>query len=373
MNKDRTSDLIRSFLPSVIAIIIGMIISIVVMIAANPSNAPTAILRLFMGPFNTPGTAGIGNMLYLMIPLLMCGLSVGFAFKTGLFNIGASGQFIIGAFVAILIGAKATMIPESLRWIIALLGSALAGAVWGSIVGILKAYRNVNEVITSIMLNYIGMYLVNYLIPVMGIYNRLKNNTINIQTQVPKFGLDLLFPFSFVSGGILIAIAIAIILYFIIQKTTFGFELKAVGLNRHASRYAGINENRSIILSMTIAGALSGLAGGLVFLSGIGRHISVVDVLPQEGFDGIAVSLLGANHPIGIIFSSLFVAYIKMGGQAIQTLGYTPELIQMMTAIILYISALSLLFKNLLGRRKRRPVTTDIDVTDSDSETSVEG
>lgn len=361
MFKDKDSAFYKSFLPSLIAIFIGMIISIIVMIVANPENAFRAVIQLFKGPFNTPGVTGLGNLLYYMIPLLMTGLSVGFAFKTGLFNIGASGQFIVGAFVAILIGAKFTAVPENIRWIFALLGATLTGALWGAIVGVLKAYRNVNEVITSIMLNYIGMYLVNYLIPVLGIYNRLKNNTINISTQVPKFGLDKLFPGSFASGGIFIAVIIAIILYIVIDKTTFGFELKAVGLNRFASRYAGINENRSIVFSMMIAGALSGLAGGLVYLSGIGRHISIVEVLPQEGFDGIAVSLLGANHPLGILFSSLFMAYINMGGQSIQTLGYSPELIQMMTAIILYISALSLLFKQLLGRRtKNTPtITTD--------------
>ncbi len=353
MFKDRDSTFYKSFLPSLIAIVIGMIISIIVMFVANPENAFRAVIQLFKGPFNTPGMKGLGNLLYYMIPLMMTGLSVGFAFKTGLFNIGASGQFIVGAFVSILIGAKFTAVPESVRWIFALLGATLIGGIWGSIVGILKAYRNVNEVITSIMLNYIGMYLVNYLIPVLGIYNRLKNNTINISTHVPKFGLDKLFPGSFASGGIFIAVIIAIILYFVIDKTTFGYELKAVGLNRFASRYAGINENRSIVFSMMIAGALSGLAGGLVYLSGIGRHISIVEVLPQEGFDGIAVSLLGANHPLGIILSSLFMAYINMGGQSIQTLGYSPELIQMMTAIILYISALSLLFKQLLGRKSK--------------------
>lgn len=359
MRNQKLTNFIQGFLPSFIAIMVGMVIGIIVIVMANPSNATEAILRLFMGPFNNPGTTGLGNLLYYMIPLLMCGLSVGFAFKTGLFNIGASGQFIVGGFVAIYIGVKFTAVPESTRWIFGLLGAMSIGAIWGAFVGLLKALRNVNEVITSIMMNYIGVYLVNYLIPISGIYDRLRNATVHVPTVIPKFGLDRFFPNSFFSGGIIFALIIALVLYFVIEKTTFGYELKGVGLNREASRYAGINEKRSIILSMTIAGALSGLAGGMVFLSGIGRRISVVDVLPGEGYDGIAVSLLGANHPLGIIFSSLFMAYIKMGGQAIQTLGYSPELIQMMTAIILYVSALSLLFRQIMQRRQRAEHTIE--------------
>ena len=361
MNKEKFSHFLRGFLPSLIAISIGMIVGIIVIVVANPDHALLAITRLFMGPFNNPGTTGIGNLLYYMIPLLMTGLSVGFAFKTGLFNIGASGQFIVGGFVAIYIGIKFTAAPESIRWIFGLLGAAAVGAIWGSVVGLLKALRNVNEVITSIMMNYIGVYLVNYLIPVLRIYDQLRNSTLNVPTVIPKFGLDKFFPNSFFSGGILFALALALTLYFVIEKTTFGYELKAVGLNREAARYAGINEKRSIILSMMIAGAISGLAGGLVFLSGIVRRISVVDVLPAEGYDGIAVALLANNNPIGIIFSAMFIAYIKMGGQAIQTMGYSPELIQMMTAIILYVSALSLLFKQLLSRRKKTVSPAKID------------
>lgn len=343
---------LRPILPSLISIVIGMIIGIIVLFASNPANATEATIRLFKGPFNFGLIKGVGDLLYYSTPILMTGLSVGFAFKTGLFNIGASGQFIVGAFIAVYIAIKWTFIPLPLLWIVALIGAALVGALWAFIVGLLKAWRNVNEVITSIMMNYIGMYSVNHFIRSWGIYDSLRNQTMRPKVTIPTFGLDSIFPGSFANGGIVIAILFAILMYIILNKTTFGFELKAVGLNRHASRYAGVNENRSIIYSMLIAGALSGIAGGLTFLASTGRHITVVNTLAAEGFNGIGVALLGLNNPIGIIFSSMFMSYIKLGGQAIQTLGYVPEIIEMMIAIILYISALSMLFNSLLSKRK---------------------
>ncbi|HHX52876.1 MAG TPA: ABC transporter permease [Erysipelothrix sp.] len=345
---------IKPVLPSLISIVIGMFIGVIVLFISNPSNATEAMIRLFKGPFNFGLVKGVGDLLYYSAPILLTGLSVGFAFKTGLFNIGASGQFIVGAFVAVYIAIKWTFIPAPLLWIVALLAAALVGALWAFLVGLLKAWRNVNEVITSIMMNYIGMYMVNFLIRFSGIYDSLRNQTQRVKVTIPSFGLDTVFPGSFANGGIVIAIVLAIVMYIILNKTTFGFELKAVGLNRFASRYAGVNENRSIIYSMLIAGALSGIAGGITFLASTGRHITVVNVLAAEGFNGIAVALLGLNNPIGIIFSSMFMSYIKLGGQAIQTLGFVPEIIELMIAIILYISALSVLFNNLLSRRKSK-------------------
>ena len=322
---------ITAALPSLFSIVIGLLAGVLVILFTDSSKALSAIRNLFLGPFygiynpNQSSMTGLGNMLFFMIPLLMTGLSVGLAFKTGLFNIGASGQFLLGSYVAIHLARKLTVVPNSWRWLISLLGAALAGMLLASIAGMLKAYRNVNEVITSIMLNYTSMYLVNYLIRTMGLYDRLKNRTLPVQTKIPTFGLDRIFPQSFVSGGILIAIALAIISYVLLYKTTFGYELRAVGLNRSAARYAGINEKRSIILSMALAGLFAGLAGGLIHLAGVGRAIQVRDLLPPEGFDGIAVALLGLNHPLGIIFAALFMAYIKVGGQTIQTLGFAPK------------------------------------------------
>ena len=340
----------RSAAPSLLSIVFGLLLGLLVIFVTKPDQAGVALPNFLRGPFNT-GWIGFGNLFYYATPLLMTGLSVGFAYKTGLFNIGAAGQYLFGAFLSILIAYKCKgIIPDAILWLVALLAAGFGGALLGAIVGALKAYRNVNEVITCIMLNYTVMYIVNDLIKSWGIYNQLKNSTVGISASIPKMGLDLIFPKSIIGGGILIAILLVFVLHVLLRKTTFGFELRGVGLNRHAAQYAGINENRSIVLSMAISGALAGLGGAMVMLAGSGAYLAVRDVLPQEGFDGLAIALLGLSEPVGIFLAALFVAALKMGGQAIQTLGYTPELTTIIIAMILYISALSVLFKRLFAR-----------------------
>ncbi len=357
MNKKNSSFLSKAA-PSIIAVLIGLVIGVIIIVATSPDNALKAIPHFFMGPFNK-GWVGLGDLFYHVTPVLMTGLSVAFAYQTGLFNIGASGQFLFGAFLAILVGVKLkNVVPTSVLWILSLLAAAIGGGLVASITGALKAYRNVNEVITSIMLNYTSMYVVNYLIKKWKIYNQLKNQTLPVGSSIPKMGLDKIFPNTIAGGGIVLAIIAVIILHIILHKTIFGFELKGVGLNRHGAKYAGISEKKSIVLSMTIAGVLAGLAGGMLYLSGAGNNITVQDVLPNEGFDGIAISLLGLNEPIGVLLSAILIAFLKMGGQAIQTLGFAPELITMIISIILYISALSVLFSRILSRRHK-------DVTDN--------
>ena len=359
-------------IPSLIAIAIGLVIGVIIIFFTNQENAFTAITQFFKGPFNR-GLTGFGDLLYHMTPLLMTGLSVGFAYQTGLFNIGASGQFMFGAFLAIVVGVKLQgIVPDSILWILALLAAGVVGALLASIVGILKAYRNVNEVITCIMLKYTSMYLVNDFIKRFGVYNQMKNNTVSFSTSIPKMGLDVIFPNTIAGGGIIIGIICVVILTIVLKKTTFGFELKGVGLNRNASRYAGITEKRSIIMSMVIAGLLAGMAGGMLYLSGAGNHMSVQEVLPQEGFDGIAIALLGLSDPIGIFFSAFLIAYLKLGGQAIQTLGFSPELITMIIAMILYISALSVLFQRLLARKRIGKIKEETEVQDASKEAEIE-
>lgn len=347
---------LRKAAPSLIAILVGFIVGLIIIVATNPSAAGEAIPEFFKGPL-VNGRAGVGNLFYHAVPLLLCGLAVGFAFQTGLFNIGASGQFLIGGFISILLSSRLSqLVPSPLMWPLALLSAALFGALLASIVGVLKAYRNVNEVITCIMLNYIVMYVVNDLIKRLHVYDQLRNTTIAVATHVPSMGMDILFPGTIAGGGFFIGVVMVILLHFILKKTTLGYEMKGVGLNRFAAKYAGINEKASIIKSMAIAGAMAGLGGGLFYLSGAGTAIAVANVLPQEGFDGIAVSLLGLNEPIGILLSALFFAYLKMGGQAIQTLGYAPELITIIISFILYVSALSVLFRQILDRRTKSPI-----------------
>jgi simple sugar transport system permease protein len=176
--------------------------------------------------------------------------------------------------------------------------------------------------------------------------------------NVPKMGMDNIFREGYITSsansGIFIAIAFAVLTYIILEKTSFGYELKACGYNRDAARYAGINEKRSIILSMTIAGAMAGLGGALLFLAGSGKGITVVDVLAAEGFMGIPVALLGLNNPLGIIFSGILIGYLKVGGFNMQLYSFVPEVIDIIIGVIIYFSAFALLVRGVLISLKKR-------------------
>jgi len=239
------------------------------------------------------------------------------------------------------------------------LAAILAGAVWGALPGLFKALFNVHEVISCIMTNYIGMYLVNFLI-INTVYDSMRNQTIRVSNtaNLPKLGMDNVFRDGFIvsgaNSGIFIAIAFAVLMFIILEKTAFGYELKACGYNRNAAYYAGIDEKRSIIISMVISGALAGLGGALLYLAGSGKSIHVVDMLAQEGFNGIPVALLGLNNPIGIIFSGLFVAYLNVGGFNMQLYNFVPQIIEIIIAVIIYFSAFALLVKGFLYSLKKR-------------------
>jgi simple sugar transport system permease protein len=340
------------------AVILGLLVGFIILLISNPSQAVNGFLTILAGGFSG-GASGIGQVLYLATPIILTGLSVGFAFKTGLFNIGAPGQFILGAYAAVYIGVRWTAIPSQYLWIVALLGSIIAGALWGLVPGILKALRNVNEVITSIMMNYIGMYLVNYLI-VQTVYDSTRNQTLPTATSIPKWGLDKIFSGSGVNGGFFIAILCVVVIYILLNKTTFGYELKACGFNKEASRYAGINAKKSIILSMVIAGALAGLGGGLLYLAGTGTYISVVDTLAAEGFNGIPVALLGLSNPIGIFIAGIFIAYLNQGGFYMQRFDFVPEVIDIIIAVIIYCSAFALVLKNFIEKIRTKKKEGDL-------------
>jgi len=358
-----------SFFASFMAIVVGLLFGLLILLISNREQALPAFLTILVGGF-ADGTKGIGQELYYAIPIIMTGLSVGFAFKTGLFNIGASGQFTCGAFAAIYIGIKCSFLPPAIHWLVALLGAMAAGAIWGMGPGILKAFANVNEVITSIMMNYIGMYLINMTI-VKTIYDSLKNQTKPVASSaiIPKAGLDKLFNSNNLNIGIIIAVLMVIIIYILLHKTTFGYELKSCGQNKAASKYAGINEKKTIVLSMMIAGGLAGLGGGLLYLSGSGKYLQVLDILAPEGFSGISVALLGMSHPIGILFAGLFIAHITVGGFNIQLYSFVPEVIDMIIAAIIYCGAFALLFKNLINNLIKKHV--DVDAVVNKEETNV--
>lgn len=342
---------------SIIAILVGLLFGLLLMLIVNPSQAFNGIGIILKGGLNR-NFKSLGDMIFFSVPIILTGLSVSFAFRTGLFNIGASGQLTMGAFAAVFIGVKWGALGEIhplLHWGTALLFAMIAGGLWGSIPGLLKAYRNVNEVVASIMLNYVAMYL-NTMLIVSYIYNRDYARALDIKETAitPIMNLDVLFPGSAINGGIVVVLVVVIILHIILNKTTFGYELKAVGFNRNASKYAGMNAKRNIVYSMIISGAIAGLAGGLMFLVA-GKHLKPENILIPEGFTGIAIALLGLSSPIGVLMAGLFYGSLQQGGYYLQLLNFTPEIIDIIIAVIIYASALGLVlqrFVKMILKRK---------------------
>ena len=343
-----------SFTAALLAIALGLIFGFIVMLIALPGNSLAGFGRVLFGGFSR-----LGDVFYFATPILMTGLSVGFAFKMGLFNIGASGQYTMGMFFALYVGFMWPM-PASVHWLVCVLAGLVGGAIWGFIPGILKALFNVNEVITSIMFNYIGMYLVDMLIQGNGtMYVSTKTRTAYLpgSAQLPSLGIEN----SNVNIGIIIAIVLAVVLHITLNRTTFGYELRATGFNKFASKYAGMKDKKNTILTMTIAGALSGLGGAFYILApstitGSSMTYEPISVIAANGFNGIAVALLGFSNPIGTIFSAIFISHIQRGGTLASLLGYKPEIIDVVIAVIIYFSAFALIMNAAFGRfiKKRR-------------------
>ena len=261
-------------------------------------------------------------------------------------------QYTIGAFLALTCAIELQM-----PWYVCLLAASLGGAIWGLFPGLFKAFFNVNEVLTAIMFNWIGMNLVNFLIPNMP---RMLDSdwgasasdrtaalaNANPGAILPRLGLDRLFHYSYMNIGIILAIVVSIVMWVILKKTTFGYELKAVGLNKSAARYAGINEKKNIILSMAIAGALAGFGAGLYYLSNVSQWNPLNSTsLPAMGFNGISVALLASSNPIGTIFSAIFISHISVGGSFLSTKYYPTEISDLISGIIIYLCAFSMLFR----------------------------
>lgn len=347
---EKRKDLFLSIGASLVCIVIGLLVGFIILCCINSENAVDGFSRIIKGGFFLK-PKGIGSEITQAAPLIMTGLSVAFAFKTGLFNIGAAGQYTIGVF-----GALYSAIVLQLPWYVCLLVAMISGAIWGAVPGIFKAYFNVNEVITSIMFNWIGLFLVNELLYTgFGgvLYDQKTTRTKKLtsaapQSVIPDLGLNKIFKTSSTTIAIFIAILIAIIIYILLNKTTFGFELKACGFNKEAARYAGINEKRNIVLSMAIAGALAGIGAGLYFLSGASEwNPQVATALPAIGFNGIPVALLAMSNPIGVVFSAIFVAHISVGGAYLPTKFYQPEIADLIVAVIIYLCAFVALFKGV--------------------------
>ena len=378
------SDGFNKLMSSLISILVGLLVGgIVVLIVGlvEPKITGSGIwdgIRLIFGGILSTGrdAAGtltwgfnaqnIGNMLFRATPLIMTGLSVAIAFKTGLFNIGAPGQYLMGtlASLSIALGIPSTSVPAGIIWVLALLGGMLAGALWGAIPGLLKALLNINEVLACIMTNWIAANLVTWMFDISNFKNMVENTksgyiykTSFNGVATPKLGLDKLFPGSQINGGILLAILLAVVVYVIMQKTTFGYQLKACGSNRHAARYAGIPDKRNIVMSMAIAGALAGTGAALYWLSGNTEfYWTTYQSLPAVGFNGIPVALLAINNPVGVIFSGIFMAMLDIVGMQLTNLtAYNEYITDVIISVIVYLSAFSLVIRMMLVNiRKRR-------------------
>jgi ABC-type uncharacterized transport system permease subunit len=241
--------------------------------------------------------------------------------------------------------------PASIHWVVAMLAAGVAGLLWAAIPGILKAFFNVSEIITTIMMNYVALYLVNQLVYTTHLeVSTQMSKDIHPTALMPKVGFDTLFAGSSVNVGLFIALIFAIIVYIILFKTSYGYSLRCCGLNRDASHYAGIDEKRNILSVMLIAGFIAGIGGGILYLSALSKNFKIAEVFILEPGYGIPVALLGISNPIGIIFSSLFLAYIIIGGSLMQMYGFPVETVGMITSVIIYFAAFALIFKSLVNR-----------------------
>jgi simple sugar transport system permease protein len=377
--KDGTRKLLASLLSIVVGLVVGGLVVLIVGLSSRtiPTQGALDGLKLiFAGILSTGRDAAgnltwgfnptnVGNMLFRATPVIMTGLSVAVAFKTGLFNIGASGQYLMGTMVSLMIALSipTTSVPAWLVWLIAFVGGTVAGALWGAIPGLVKAFLNINEVLACIMTNWIAANIVTWAFDISNFKNVAESTktgyvyktTFN-GVATAKLGLDKLFPGSQVNAGILVAILAAIGMYVLINKTTLGYQLKACGSNRHAARYAGIKDKRNIVLSMAIAGALSGGGAALYWLSGNTEFFwSTYQSLPAIGFNGIPVALLAVNNPIAVIFTGIFMSMLNVIGLQMSNLtAYNEYLTDIIVAVIVYLSAFALVIRMIFESRKKK-------------------
>ena len=339
---------VQSLLASLLCILIGLLVGYVVLLVINPAGAGEAIVTIvknFM-TYSKPSAQlkYLGSTLVKTAPLLMCSLSVLFAYKVGLFNIGAAGQYVVGA-GASLYCALAWGMP----WYVCLLAAVAAGAALGAISGLLKAYCNVNEVISCIMLNWISLYLVNMLLSLVkesaSPYTMTLSST-NPGAILPSLGLEKLFNDNkYVTIAIPLAVLVAVLIWVLLEKTKLGYELRATGCNKYAAQYCGMREKRNIILTMAIAGGLAGMGAATLFLSGFEQWQTTQSAVPAMGFNGIAAAFLGGLNPIGAIFSSYFIQHITSGGAYVDKSMYSAQISDLISSLIIYLCGFVLFFK----------------------------
>ena len=391
-NKNKKSSAgLKSLSASLLCIFGGIFVGFVVLVLLSVFNprigfaeAVRGILIVLGGPFSGGGNSlfQFGNMLFNATPLILTGLSACIAFKTGLFNIGAPGQYLMGAMVTLIVSLSipSTTVPSPVIWVLALLCGTLAGALWGAIPGFFKAYLNVNEVIVCIMTNWIAANVVSWVFNGSKFINVaeskvnfiMKTEVNNIATAT--FGLDKIFSggsvVSYADASIFLAICVAIALYIVMNKTTFGYELKACGFNRDGAKYAGMNEKRNLLLAMAIAGGLAAMGASIWCLNGHQDFKwETYQTLPVDGFNGIPAALLAGNNPIGIIFTAIFLKYINVGGSNLAAnTAFNEYVSQLMVAMIVYFSGFARYISMLLSTKKKSLQEIETEIKNSKEE-----
>ena len=360
MKKEKISlirnDGFQSLLASLICILGGILVGYIALLIIEPSGALEAIVAVLKSFFRYPGKLMLkyfGQTLVRTVPLILCALSVLFAYKVGMFNIGVAGQYVAGA-----CGCLYAALAWNLPWLPCLLIGMVAAALLGVISGWLKTQCNVNIVISGIMLNWITLYLTNLILGTVKSPNSpytLALQGVNPAALLPKMGLDKFFNNEkSVTIAIPLAVIMAIVVWVVLNKTKFGYELKATGNNYNAAKYAGMKENRNIILTMLISGALAGMGAGLLYLTGIEDWETTISSVPAMGFNGIAVAFLGGLSPLGSILSAFFIQYITTGGGNVDLQVYCSQISSLISSLIIYLCAFVAFFKFFLQARIRR-------------------
>lgn len=353
MKKILKNEAVQSLLTSLICIVVGMLVGFIVLLLIEPSGAFEAIVAVaqnFLG-YSRANTQikHLGTTLVKTAPLIMCSLSVLFSYKVGLFNIGAAGQYVVGACACIYAG-----LGLGWGWLPCMLFAAVAGAIFGMITGALKAYFNVNEVISGIMLNWIGLYFTNMLLVSVKDASSAYTYTFAARGRnaiLPSLGLDNLFAGNqYVSIAIPLAIIFAIVVWVVLNKTKFGYELKATGYNKNAAKYCGMAEKRNVIVSLAISGALAGLAGSFMYQTDLEQWQVTISSVPGMGFNGIAAAFLGGLNPIGTIFSSFFIQHITEGGSHVDLSVYCSQISELISSLIIYLCGFVGFLKMLMNR-----------------------
>ena len=342
----------QSLIASLACIVLGLFLGYLVLLIINPAGAWEAIVTVIKNfmTYNRPASQMkyFGNTLVKTAPLLMCSLAILFAYKVGLFNIGAAGQYCAGAALSLY-----AALGLGWSWLPCVLLAIAGGALLGAISGVLKSYCNVNEVISGIMLNWIVLYLTNMLLTLVkedtSPYTLVLQHT-NPSAVLPSLGLGALFSNNqYVGLAIPLSVLMAILVWVILGKTKFGYELKATGCNKNAAKYCGMAEKRNVILSLMISGALAGMGAAMLYLTGYEQWQCSTSSVPSMGFNGIAAAFLGGLNPIGAILASFFIQHITAGGAYVDKTMYCAQISDLISALIIYLCGFVLFMKHVMS------------------------